>query len=74
MGSACSKTGYKGRLALHEVMPVSEEIERLAVERGSAAAIGSIAREQGMATLRDDGMLKVASGVTALEEILRVVV
>ncbi|MDX6224674.1 MAG: type pilus assembly protein PilB [Frankiales bacterium] len=72
--SACSKTGYKGRLALHEVMPVTEEIERLAVERASAAVIGQVAREQGMWTLRDDGLAKVVSGVTSLEEIFRVVV
>ncbi|MBV9098412.1 MAG: Flp pilus assembly complex ATPase component TadA, partial [Frankiaceae bacterium] len=72
--SACAKTGYKGRLALHEVMPVSEDIERLAVERASAAVIGQVAREQGMTTLRDDGMAKVLGGVTTLEEILRVVV
>jgi type IV pilus assembly protein PilB len=72
--STCSKTGYRGRLALQEVMPVSEEIERLAVERASAVAIGQVAREQGMRTLRDDGMLKVLEGVTTLEEILRVVV
>jgi type IV pilus assembly protein PilB len=72
--SACSKTGYKGRLALHEVMSVSEEIERLAVERASAEAIGRVAREQGMTTLRADGMDKVLLGVTTLEEILRVVV
>ena len=45
--SACSKTGYKGRLALHEVMPVDEEIERLAVSRASADAIGGAARAAG---------------------------
>ncbi len=72
--SACSKTGYQGRLALHEVMPVTEEVERLAVERGSADAIGRVARAQGMSTLREDGMAKVASGSTSIEEILRVVV
>jgi type IV pilus assembly protein PilB len=72
--SACSKTGYKGRLALHEVMVVTEEIERLAVERASAAVIGKVAREDGMTTLRDDGMAKVREGVTSFEEILRVVV
>jgi type IV pilus assembly protein PilB len=72
--SACAKTGYKGRLALHEVMPVSEDIERLAVERASAVVIAQVAREQGMTTLRDDGMAKVLDGVTTLEEILRVVV
>jgi type IV pilus assembly protein PilB len=72
--SACSKTGYKGRIALHEVMEVTEEIERLTVERSSAAAIGEIARAQGMLTLRQDGMSKVGQGVTSIEEILRVVV
>ncbi|ABK53094.1 type II secretion system protein E (GspE) [Acidothermus cellulolyticus 11B] len=72
--AACAKTGYKGRIALHEVMTVTEEIERLAVERASAEAIGRVAREQGMVTLREDGLRKVAAGVTTLEEIFRVVV
>jgi type IV pilus assembly protein PilB len=71
---ACSKTGYKGRLALHEVMPVSETIERMAVEHASAAAIAEVARKEGMVTLRDDGLAKVLEGVTSLDEILRVVV
>ncbi len=69
----CSKTGYQGRLALHEVMQVTETIERMAVERASAEAIGRVAREQGMRTLRDDGMAKVLRGDTSMEEILRVV-
>ncbi len=72
--SACAKTGYKGRLALHEVMAVTEDIERLAVERASTPTIGRLAREQGMITLRDDGLAKVRAGVTSIEEILRVVV
>jgi type IV pilus assembly protein PilB len=72
--SACSKTGYKGRLALHEVMAVSEDIERLAVEHASALTIGNVAREQGMITLRNDGLAKVKAGHTSIEEILRVVV
>ena len=72
--SACSKTGYKGRLALHEVMTVTESVERLAVERAAGEAIGRVARSEGMTTLRDDGMAKVMLGVTSLEEILRVVV
>jgi pilus retraction protein PilT len=71
--AACAKTGYKGRLALHEVMGVSEEIERLAVTRASGTEIGKVARAEGMHTLRTDGMYKVAKGVTSLEEILRVV-
>jgi type IV pilus assembly protein PilB len=71
---ACSKTGYKGRLALHEVMLVTEDIERLTVERASAVEINRTAKEQGMTSLRDDGMRKVLDGITSLEEILRVVV
>ncbi len=72
--STCSKTGYKGRVALHEIMTVGEEIERLTVQRASAAAIGDVARSEGMLTLRQDGMAKVAQGITSIEEILRVVV
>ncbi len=72
--SSCSKTGYKGRVALHEVMAVSETIERHTVERTSAAVIGETARAEGMTTLRMDGWLKVRDGVTSIEEILRVVV
>jgi type IV pilus assembly protein PilB len=72
--SVCAKTGYKGRLALHEVMQVSEAVERLAVERASATAIGEVARSEGMLTLREDGMAKVAQGITSVDEILRVVV
>jgi type IV pilus assembly protein PilB len=72
--SACAKTGYRGRVALHEVMLVSEEIERMAVERATAVDIERVAVEQGMMSLRLDGMDKVVNGVTALEEILRVVV
>ena len=69
----CAKTGSKGRLALHEVMSVTEEIERMAVSRSSSTDIGRLAREQGMTTLRDDGMEKVRLGATSIEEILRVV-
>jgi type IV pilus assembly protein PilB len=70
---ACSNTGYRGRMALHEVMAVSEEIERLTVERASSAEIGRVAREQGMLTLRQDGWAKVLAGYTSVEEVLRVV-
>jgi type IV pilus assembly protein PilB len=72
--SSCGQTGYKGRLALHEVMTVTEEVERLVVEKASSEDVGRLAREQGMTTLRDDGMEKVRSGETSIEEILRVVV
>lgn len=70
---ACSRTGYRGRIALHEVMRVTEDIERHAVARSSSAEIAATARAQGMITLRDDGWSKVAMGQTSVEEILRVV-
>ena len=71
--SACSRTGYKGRMAVHEVMRVSEEIERLAVSHASAAEIANTAHQEGMISLRDDGWTKVLLGDTSVEEILRVV-
>jgi type IV pilus assembly protein PilB len=70
---SCSSTGFRGRIALHEVMSVSEEIERLAVQRASSAEIARVARRQGMTTLRQDGWAKAALGLIPVEEILRVV-
>jgi type IV pilus assembly protein PilB len=72
--SACGKTGYRGRFALHEVMPISEEIERMVIERRSNEDIQKVAEMQGMITLRGDGLRKAARGDTSLEEIFRVVV
>ena len=69
----CSKTGYRGRIAIHEVMTVTEDIERLAVARSSSAEIARLARQQGMLTLREDGWMKAQMGLTSVEEILRVV-
>jgi type IV pilus assembly protein PilB len=71
---SCGKTGYQGRMGLYEVMPVTEEVERLAAERRSSEQIRRMAIEQGMVTLREDGLQKVAMGMTSLEEIFRVVV
>jgi type IV pilus assembly protein PilB len=70
---ACSNTGYRGRVGLYEVMQMSEEIERLTVDRSSSDSVKAVAVEQGMKTLRDDGLEKAASGVTSIEEIARVV-
>lgn len=69
----CSNTGYRGRIAIHEIMAVSEEIERLAVRRASSAEIKKIAIAEGMLTLRQDGWSKAQMGLTSVEEILRVV-
>ena len=71
--ASCSKTGYRGRIAVHEVMTVSEEIECLTVGRAASAEILRAAQEQGMVTLREDGWAKVLLGLTSIEEILRVV-
>ena len=71
---SCAQTGYRGRLAVNEVMPVSEEIERLAVQRAPASEIKRVAITEGMVTLRDDGLRKTAEGLTSLEEVLRVTV
>lgn len=70
---ACSRTGYRGRMAIHEVMRVTEEVERHAVSHSSSAEIARTALEQGMVALRDDGWKKVLLGQTSIEEILRVV-
>ena len=59
---------------MHEVMRITEEIERLVAERASSEDIGKVARSQGMRTLREDGMAKVAKGVTSIEEVLRIIV
>jgi type IV pilus assembly protein PilB len=70
---ACAGTGYRGRIGLYEVMPVTEEIERLTIERASSETIRSVAVEQGMQVLRDDGLNKARAGSTSIEEIARVV-
>jgi type IV pilus assembly protein PilB len=72
--SACGQTGYLGRLGLYEVMPITEEIERLTVERASSERIRDVALEQGLLPLRQDGLEKARLGSTSIEEILRVVV
>ena len=72
--NACGNTGYKGRMAVHEVLRMSEDIERLTVERKSSEDIKRVAIDQGMLTLRQDGILKVLEGLTSVEEIFRVIV
>jgi type IV pilus assembly protein PilB len=71
---SCSATGYRGRIALHEVMRVTEEIERLTVERSSAHELQRVAMAEGMRDLRADGLLKAANGQTSIQEIVRVAV
>jgi len=70
---ACSRTGYRGRIALQELLLVEEEIERAIIAHSSNDDIQHLALEQGMVPLRHDGLRKAALGITSLEEILRVV-
>ncbi|MGI8794103.1 MAG: GspE/PulE family protein, partial [Acidimicrobiales bacterium] len=72
--TVCGKTGYTGRFAVHEVLAVTEEIERIIVERGHSEDIKKFALAQGMLTLRHAGLAQVANGMTSIEEVLRVVV
>lgn len=67
--SLCNK-GYKGRLGVHQVMPVSEEIQRIILRDGSAMEIAVQAEREGVRSLRQSGLLKVKLGLTSLEEIL----
>lgn len=68
----CSGTGYYGRIGVFEVLPVTEKISRLILERASASEIEKLAREEGMMTMKQDGYLKVLEGITTLDEVLRV--
>ena len=69
--SACNN-GYKGRVGLYQVMPITEEIQRLILASGSALDIASQAAKEGVRDLRQSGLLKVRSGATTLEEIISV--
>jgi general secretion pathway protein E len=68
----CNGTGYRGRTGVYEVLQVTEEIRRLAIRNASGAEIKHAAIAQGLRTLRDDGAHKVLSGITTIEEVMRV--
>jgi type IV pilus assembly protein PilB len=70
---SCSRSGYRGRFAIHEVMPLTEDITQLVLNRSSSDVVQQLAIDQGMVPLREDGLRKVASGSTTLEELFRVV-
>ena len=69
--SACNE-GYKGRVGIYQVMPMSEEIQRIVLRNGSALDIADQAKREGVRTLRQSGLQKVRQGLTSLEEILAV--
>jgi type IV pilus assembly protein PilB len=71
---ACSGTGYRGRVGVHEVMSMSDELEALVVKNATGTEMREVALAQGMTTLRDDGWAKALEGLTTIEEVLRVTV
>lgn len=70
---ACGGTGYRGRIGIFEIMPISEEIRDLILQRSAVNAIKAQAFKDGFSTMFEDGMQKVETGLTTLEEIFRVV-
>lgn len=72
VGCAACNNGYKGRVGIYEVMPISEEMQRIILADGSALEIAEQARKEGVRSLRDSGLHKVRIGVTSLEEVLAV--
>jgi type IV pilus assembly protein PilB len=67
----CNNSGYKGRVAIYEVMPMSENLRRVVLERGSVLDIKEVARREGLRTLRESAILKFKQGMTSYEEIIR---
>ena len=70
----CSGTGYRGRIALYEVMPMSEELKEFVLNGASAAEIKRESIRAGMSTLRQSALIRLKEGVTTVEEVLRVTV
>jgi type IV pilus assembly protein PilB len=70
---ACKGTGYKGRVGVYELMPITDKVRELILARASSYAIREAAVEAGMRTLKDDAMEKILLGITTLEESLRVI-
>lgn len=69
---ACSHTGYRGRVGIYELLPISSEVQELIIARASSADISRAACRSGMQLMFDDGFIKAMAGMTTLEELLRV--
>jgi type IV pilus assembly protein PilB len=68
----CGGSGYRSRVGIYSVMKLSERLKEMTVNSAPEPEIAAVAREEGMLTLREDGVLKVREGETSLEEVLRV--
>jgi len=69
---SCKSIGYKGRIAIYEMLLVNEAIQEMILNKSSSAVIKKKAREMGFKTLLDSGIEKVAQGISTPEEVLRV--
>ncbi|WP_034681280.1 GspE/PulE family protein [Caldalkalibacillus mannanilyticus] len=72
--SACNMTGYKGRVAIHEVLVIDEEVRRMIMNNGTMGELRDLAIEKGTIFLLDDGLQKVKEGLTTTEEVLKVAI
>jgi type II secretory ATPase GspE/PulE/Tfp pilus assembly ATPase PilB-like protein len=70
--SQCENSGYQGRIAIYEILPVSDAIEAMIMERASSRSLFRQAQNEGLVSLRDAGLSKVQAGLTSLEELMRV--
>ncbi|MFC2539165.1 MAG: type IV-A pilus assembly ATPase PilB, partial [Lautropia mirabilis] len=68
----CNGSGYKGRVGIYQVMPISEEIQRIILNSGNAMEIAAQAKREGVNDLRTSGLIKVKQGLTTIEEVLGV--
>jgi len=68
----CNQSGYKGRIGVYQLLTMSEQLESLAVQKASREDLERAALSEGMRTLWDDGLAKVAAGLTSVEELARV--
>lgn len=68
----CSNTGYKGRIGVHEILEVTEDIAEMIVKHATTQGIQEVAEQKGMVVMWEDGFIKAVQGVTTIDEILRV--
>jgi len=68
----CFQTGYRGRMGIHELMLVDDDIRSLVMQNTAANIIKRAAQKAGMKTLREDGAIKVLMGQTSIDEVMRV--
>jgi type IV pilus assembly protein PilB len=68
----CGNTGYRGRLAVHEVMPMTSRLREMVVRRAATSELAKAAMEEGMQTMQQDALQKVHAGLTSVAEMMRV--